>query len=228
MISRRRKKPPDRTNFSLQSNPCISHRPPFALLSSSIYPLPQSFASGQHFRLICGSQRNFARSRDDILVDFRRFALSWSSLARCSNLLRSRLLIRTLRVSTLKPVLAAIVDVIAHLGFVGVTLVSSKAVLIVSPDWQLPPVSPQFRLLVFRSAPQVSFLPLFFSPLWFICCFGSYALGRRSKPTLIQLGYWFNPDNVLFSLCWTSTKLGYYQDIRCWKLDQFVTYNLLH
>ena len=71
MISRRRKKPPDRTTFSLQSIPCLSHRPPFVLLSSSIYHLPQNFASGQHFRLICGSQRIFARSRDGILVDFR-------------------------------------------------------------------------------------------------------------------------------------------------------------
>ena len=117
-------------------------------------------------------------------------ALICSSLGRYSNLLRSRLLIRTLRVLTLKPVLASIVDVIAHLGFVGVPLGSSKAVLMVSPVWQLPSVSPQFRLLFFRSAPQVRFLPIFFSPLWVICCFGSYLLDRRSKPTLNHIGYW--------------------------------------
>jgi len=129
-------------------------------------------------------------------------------------------------VSTLKTVLASIVDLIALLGFVGATLDSSNLVLNVSPDWQLPSVSPQFRLLGFRSALQVSFLPLFSSPLRVNRCYGSYLLDNRLKPTLIQIGFWFNSDNVILYLCRMLTKLGYYQDLSCWLLDQFVMYNL--
>uniref|UniRef100_A0A7C9CKK5 Uncharacterized protein n=1 Tax=Opuntia streptacantha TaxID=393608 RepID=A0A7C9CKK5_OPUST len=80
--------------------------------------------------------------------------LNCSSLGRCSTLLRSQSLIRTLRVSTSKPFLAFVVDLIAHVGSVGVTLGSSNVGLNVIPEWQLPPVSPQFRRLVFRFALQ--------------------------------------------------------------------------
>jgi len=69
MVSRRRKKPPDLTTFSLQSIPCLPHHPPSDLLYPSVYHLPQTFASGQRFGLICGSCRNFARSRDGMIVD---------------------------------------------------------------------------------------------------------------------------------------------------------------
>uniref|UniRef100_A0A7C9CNA5 Uncharacterized protein n=1 Tax=Opuntia streptacantha TaxID=393608 RepID=A0A7C9CNA5_OPUST len=152
--------------------------------------------------------------------------LNCSSLGRCSTLLRSQSLIRTLRVSTSKPFLAFVVDLIAHVGSVGVTLGSSNVGLNVIPEWQLPPVSPQFRRLVFRFALQVSFLPLFSSPFRVNSGCGSYLTVIRLKPTLIQIGFWFNSDNVLLYFCWMLIKLGYYQDKSCRILDQFVMYNL--
>ena len=164
----------------------------------------------------------FARSG----VHLPCFALDCPSLGRCSTHLSARLLICTLRDSTLKPVLAFIVDLIAQLGSDGVTLGSSNLGLHHSPDWPLPPVSPRFRLLVFRSALPVSFLPLFFSFFRVNRCFGSYLMVSGLTPTLIQVGFWLISDNVFLDLCWMLNMLGYYQDNSCWILDQFVMYNL--
>jgi len=53
---------------------------------------------------------------------------------------------------------------------------------------------------------------------WFV--FAGQALEAYLEPNWILV----NPDTVLFSFCWMLAKLGYYQVISCWKLDQFVKY----
>ena len=70
MGSRRRKKPPDLTNFSLQPIPCLPHHPPSDLLYPFVHYMPQTVDLGQRFGLICGSCRNLARSRDGLFVDW--------------------------------------------------------------------------------------------------------------------------------------------------------------
>ena len=113
--------------------------------------------------------------------------LNCSSLGRCSPLRRSQSLFRTLRVSNSKSFLAFVVDSIAHLGFVGVILGSSNVGLNAIPEWQFPPVSPQFRRLVRRSALQVRFLPLFSSSVKVNRRYGPYLMVLRLKPTLTQI-----------------------------------------
>ena len=88
----------------------------------------------------------------------------------------------------------------AHLGFVGAMLDPSNVMLNVSPDWKVPPVSPHLCLLVFESALQVSFLPLFLSHPRVNCYYGSYLLDNCLKPTLIHIVFWFNSECITLPL----------------------------
>ena len=90
--------------------------------------------------------------------------------------------------------------VFAHLGFVGATLAPSNVMLNVSPEWNIPPVSPHLRLVVFDSVLQVRFLPLFLSPPRVNCHYGAYLLDNRLKHTLTHTVLWFNSECITYNL----------------------------